>query len=113
MLPPYYTELDVLKFEGERAGDVRDVRVKVRDVEQVDYPAIDEDVTAKTFDDGRVVPHGETFDAVELTNPNQDDVPVRIALIGWAAAEDGDPQQAEWVIPLGDDLVTVPRAAAR
>ena len=108
VLPPYFTEYDVLKFEGERAGEVRNVQVEVREMEQVDYPALDAEVTAEQFDDGRVVPHGKTFDSVELTNPNHDDVPVRVALIGWSMPRKGDPQQAEWVIPLSEETVTVP-----
>jgi hypothetical protein len=109
VLPAYFTDIDVLKFEGERAGQVRDVRVRVEKLEQVDYPAMDEEVSVERFDDGRVVAAGDaTFDAIELTNPNPDDVPVKVALIGWAAAPKGQPQQAEWVIPLSDDVVTVP-----
>jgi hypothetical protein len=109
VLPALYTDYDVLKFEGERATDVRDVRVTVKRLEQVDYPTVYRDVTVERFDDGRVVRAGDaTFDAIELTNTNPNDIPLRIALIGWARAPRGAPQQADWVIPLSDDLVTVP-----
>jgi hypothetical protein len=109
VLPPFYTEIDVLKFEGERAGEVRDVRVKIERLEHVDFPEVDEPVTTERFDDGRSVEsQGDTFDAVELANPNKDAVPVRVVLIGWRAEEDGNPQQADWVIPISDELVTVP-----
>ena len=29
VVPAYFTDIDLLHFEGERAGDVRDVRVRV------------------------------------------------------------------------------------
>jgi hypothetical protein len=109
VIPPFFTDYDVLKFEGERATKVRDVDVTVARLEQVDYPTVYREVTVERFDDGRVVRAGDaTFDAIELTNTNPNDMPLRIALIGWARAPRGAPQQAEWVIPLSDDLVTVP-----
>ena len=109
VLPADFTDYDVLKFEGERATKVRDVDVTVARLEEVDYPTVYREVTVERFDDGRVVRAGDaTFDAIELTNTNPNDLPLRIALIGWARAPRGAPQQAEWVIPLSDNLVTVP-----
>ena len=42
VIPPFFTDYDVLKFEGERASEVRDVRVEIRDLDQVDYPELEE-----------------------------------------------------------------------
>ena len=42
VIPPFFTDYDLLKFEGERANEVRDVRVEIRDLDQVDYPEMEE-----------------------------------------------------------------------
>src|SRR5262249_4645425 len=38
VLPSLYWEGDYLKFEGDRAHDVRRVKVEITDIDQVDYP---------------------------------------------------------------------------
>ena len=45
VIPPFFTDYDVLKFEGDRASLVRDVRVEIRDLDQIDYPEIEEAVS--------------------------------------------------------------------
>ena len=106
MIPPFFTDYDLLKFEGERANEVRDVRVEIRDLEQVDYPEIDEAVTyAALRRRGPRRRRGRPFDAIELRNPNDDDVAVKVALMSWGERPEDDPQQFEWAIPL-DDVVT-------
>ena len=107
VIPPFFTDYDVLKFEGERASEVRDVRVEIRDLDQIDYPEMEKAVTYARFDDGLRVGEDETFDAIELTNPNDDDLAVKVALMSWGERPESDPQQFEWAIPL-DDVYTVP-----
>jgi hypothetical protein len=107
VIPPFFTDYDVLKFEGERAGLVRDVRVKIRDLDQIDYPELDEAVTYQRYDDGLPVDEDQTFDAIDLRNGDDDDVAVKIALMSWGERPKSDPQQFEWAIPL-DDVYTVP-----
>ena len=107
VIPPFFTDYDVLKFEGERAHEVRDVKVVIRDLDQIDYPELEKPVAYARFDDGLRVGEEETFDAIELTNPNDDDLAVKVALMSWGERPDEDPQQFEWAIPL-DDAYTVP-----
>ena len=38
VVPPFFTEYDILKFEGERADEVWDVKVEIDDLKQVDHP---------------------------------------------------------------------------
>ena len=107
VIPPFFTDYDLLKFEGERAHEVRDVRVEIRDLDQVDYPELEEALTYQRYDDGLPVGSDETFDAIELRNGNDDDVVVKVALMSWGERPEEDPQQFEWAIPL-DDTYRVP-----
>jgi len=107
VIPPFFTDYDVLKFEGERAHEVRDVKVVIRDLDQIDYPELEKPVAYARFDDGLRVGEEETFDAIELTNPNDDDLAVKVALMSWGERPDEDPQQFEWAIPL-DEVYRVP-----
>ncbi len=107
VIPPFFTDYDLLKFQGERANEVRDVRVEIRDLDQVDYPELDEAVTYQRYDDGLPVDDEQTFDAIELRNGDDDHVAVKIALMAWGERPESDPQQFEWAIPL-DDVYTVP-----
>ena len=108
VLPSLYTEGDFLKFEGERAGEVRKVRVKILDIDQVKYPEQSEPFTVEKYDDGgRVDKFAEEFDAVEIANPNDDDMKVKLVVIAWLEQKGDDPQQFDWAIPL-EDPVEVP-----
>jgi hypothetical protein len=107
VIPPFFTDYDLLKFEGERASEVRDVRVEIRDLDQIDYPEMQEAVHYQRYDDGRPVEEDATFDAIELSNPNDDDLAVKVALMAWGDRPESDPQQFEWAIPL-DDIYAVP-----
>jgi hypothetical protein len=110
IIPAYYKDWDILKFEGEGAEDVRDVQVEVEKLEQVDYPDmpeggviverfLNEGKPSKDFDD--------PFDSVELRNPNEEDETVKLALFAWRKKQGDAPQQFEWVITNGAP-VTVP-----
>ena len=60
----FMTEYDVLRFEGDRAREVQDVRVRIEDLEQVSYPEYDEYVDVQRYDDGVAVDGDKTFDAM-------------------------------------------------
>ena len=113
VIPPFFTDYDLLKFDGERANEVRDVRVEIRDLEQVDYPELDEAVTYQRYDDGVPVDDEATFDAIDLRNGNDDDVVVKVALMSWGERPEEDPQQFEWAIPLDDTYLSAWPTAAR
>jgi hypothetical protein len=108
VLPSLYTEGDFLKFEGDRAAEVRKVRVKILDIDQVKYPEQAEPFTVTKYDDGgKVDKFAEEFDSVEISNPNEDDMTVKLVVIAWLDAKKGEPQQFDWAIPL-DDKIEVP-----
>ena len=99
VIPPFFTDYDLLKFEGDRANEVRDVRVEIRDLDQIDYPEMEEAIKYERFDDGLPVGDDETFDAIELTNTERRraggqggaDVVGRAARVRSAAVRVGDP----------------------
>jgi hypothetical protein len=108
VLPSLYTEGDFLKFEGDRAKDVRKVRVKILDIDQVKYPEQTEPMDIEKYAEGKKVDKfAEQFDSVELSNPNKDDMTVKLVVIAWLDAKKGDPQQFDWAIPL-ENPVEVP-----
>src|SRR3954447_6856995 len=82
-----FTDFDILHFEGERAGDVRDVRVEITKLRQARYPDMTAEVTVDRFEAGRMVKDFDApFDAIELRNPNGDALPIKVMLIAWARA---------------------------
>lgn len=110
VIPAYYEDFDILKFDGERAGEVRDVRVEIAQLEQVDHPDMPEGgvVVEQYLNEGKPSKEfEEPFDSVELRNPNEDPVPVKLAMIAWQKKRKDKPQQFEWVITNGE-TVTVP-----
>jgi hypothetical protein len=103
-----FTDFDILHFEGARADEVRDVRVRIKDLKQVRYPDMSDEVTVDRYEAGvKVEDFDAPFDTVKLTNPNGDALTMKIVLIGWAKAQKGAPQQYEWAIPI-DPVVKVP-----
>ena len=112
VIPPFFEEYDILKFEGERADEVYDVKVKIGDLEQVDHPSMPEGgvIAERYFNEGKPANEfEEPFDEIELRNPNPDDVTVDIALIAWQdpPKDENAPHQFEWAITAGAP-VTVP-----
>lgn len=108
VIPPEFTDLDVLHFSGDGCRDVADVRVTVNGVQNVGFPdKIKHVVVAERLGGGRVVGPAEVYDSVRLTNPNRREVFVRIALIEYEEPFEDKPQQAVDVRPLGG-LVAVP-----
>ena len=104
VIPPFFTDYDVLKFEGERAREVRDVSVGSSELEQVDYPEHAEDGRRRALR-RRARPSTESTSRStrsSCTNPNDDAVAVEVALMSWDEPPEADPQQFEWAIPLED-----------
>ena len=98
----YFTDFDILHFEGARAGDVRDVRVRITKLKQAKYPEMSKEVTIDRYEGGvKVEDFDEQFDSVQLTNPNGDELSMKVVLIAWRATKKGTPQQFDWSIPIG------------
>src|SRR4051794_32837328 len=97
-----FTDFDILHFEGERAGEVRHARVTITKLKQVRYPDMHEEVTVDRYQSGvKVDDFDAQFDAVKLTNPNGDALPIKVVLVAWRRTQKGEPQQFEWAIPIG------------
>lgn len=109
VIPPKFTDFDILAFHGPGFRDVADVKVDVQQVVQVPSPtAVRGAVLADRIDaGGNVVPPGYGFAYVRLTNTSREAVAVRVALIEYEEPPPGYSQQAVDVRPLGD-LVEVP-----
>ncbi len=95
VVPPGSVELDFLRFEGARARDVEDVRVEVAGVEPVAAPRVAQDVEVQRFDRrGRPVEMADFFDSFRVTNPADDTVAIRVALLEYEEPPPGEAQQA-------------------
>ena len=103
----FMTETEVLRFEGERADEVVDVRVEIEKLEQVSYPDFEKYFDIQRFDDDVPVDGDKTFDALDLSNPNDKTLSMGVALIAWEQSERNGLEQFAWSIPL-DDVYTVP-----
>jgi hypothetical protein len=102
LAPAQQISIDVLSFHGDRAADVADVRVTVRSVIEAPFPVAPDLVEAQALDEaGQPTSKFGPFDAVALTNPNDDAVSVGVVCILWDDPPSGQPQQALAVIPLG------------
>jgi hypothetical protein len=103
----YMTETEVLRFEGERAEDVVDVKVEIEKLEQVDYPEFDDYFKVQRFDDDVAVEQDKPFDTIELSNPNDKPMTMGLVLMAWEEAERNGLEQFAWSIPL-DQVYTLP-----
>lgn len=102
VVPAQATSLDVLVFTGSAAANVADVKVTVRGMAYVAFPAAPEDVEAQPVDNaGQPTSEFDPFDAVVLTNPTSKEVTVGLVCIIWKQPPPGQSQQAERVIPVG------------
>ena len=61
-----------------------------------------DEVTVDRFEGGvKVSDFDQPFDSVQLTNPNGDELSMKVVLIAWRATKKGAPQQFDWSIPIG------------
>jgi hypothetical protein len=101
--------VDVLGFLGDDAAQVTDVRVEVRESQEVDFPAVGSLVVSEPLRaDGTPASYVEPFTHVRLHNANPVDVPARVAVILWAPTTPDAPQQPVLVTDLVEEATLVP-----
>ena len=109
VVPPRTAVVDVLRFEGARARDVEDVRVAVREVDEVDAGTIAEAAVVQRLDRaGRPVEDFEPFHAFRVSNENDVEIDVRVVVIEWEDPPPGESQQAVRVTPVSSLLSIAP-----
>jgi len=102
VISSYFTDFDILHFEGARASEVRDVRVRISKLHQARYPEMSREVTVDRYEGGvKVTDFDQPFDSVQLVNPNGHDLTMKVVLIAWRRTTKGAPQQFDWAIPIG------------
>lgn len=95
VVPADWAVLDVLRFEGPGAREVEDVAVRVSRADEVAIERPSEEPEVQRLAHGRPVEYADLFDSFRLTNPGDAEVKVRVALIEYEDAPEGESQQ--WV----------------
>lgn len=105
LLPAGGTLTEYLRFDGPGSRDVRLVDVQLAAVEEVDHPALDEDVRVVMVDlDQKAVLDPAEFWGIGIANPNPFGVTVRISLVAFEERERDYPRQAVDVVTLQEDV---------
>ncbi len=105
ILPAGGTLTDVLRFDGQGARQVRGVDVELAEAEEVDHPALEEDVKTVMIDlDQKATADPVDFWGIGIVNPNPFGVTMRISLIQLEDRERDNPRQVVDVVTLTDDV---------
>lgn len=105
LLPAGGSLVDVLRFDGLGADQVRFVGVELTAVEEVDHPAIEKPCRAVMIDLAQkaTADTGE-FWGIGLVNPNPFGVTMRVSLVRLEDRRPHIPRQVEEVVTLQDDV---------
>lgn len=105
LLPAGGTLLDVLRFDGQGADQVRGVTVELAAAEEVDHPALEKDVKSVMIDmDQKATADPEDFWGIGLVNPNPFGVTMRISLVELEDPRPGNPRQVLDAVTMQDDV---------
>jgi hypothetical protein len=105
VLPAAGTLLDVLRFDGQGARQVRGVHVELAAAEEIDYPALEQDVKTVMIDlDQKATADPADFWGIGVVNPNPFGVTMRISLVQLEERERDSPQQVADVVTLQEDV---------
>lgn len=105
LLPSGGTLRDVLRFDGQGADQVRGVTVELAAVEEVDHPALEQDVKSVMIDlDQKATAEPADFWGIGLVNPNPFGVTMRVSLVELEDARPGRPRQVVDAVTLQDDV---------
>ncbi|NRQ51237.1 hypothetical protein [Aeromicrobium stalagmiti] len=105
VLPAGGTLLDVLRFDGQGSHLVRGVRVELAAVEEVDHPALEQDVKTVMIDlDQKATADPEDFWGIGVVNPNPFGVTMRVSLVELEDRVRDQPRQVSDVVTLTDDV---------
>lgn len=105
LLPAAGTLREVLRFDGQGADQVAGVQVELTAAEEVDHPALEQDVKAIMIDmDQKATDEPAEFWGIGLVNPNPFGVTMRISLVELEDPRPGRPRQVIDSVTLQDDI---------
>jgi hypothetical protein len=105
LLPANGTLRDILRFDGQGSRLVRGVAVELAAVEELDHPALEQDVRSVMIDlEQRATADPDDFWGIGLVNPNPFGVTVRVSLIELEDRDNGNPRQVVDVVTLQEDV---------
>ncbi|MCL3818195.1 hypothetical protein [Aeromicrobium wangtongii] len=105
VLPAGGTLVDVLRFDGQGARQVRGVEVELAAVEEIDYPALEQDVKTVMIDlEQKATDDPADFWGIGVVNPNPFGVTMRISLVQLEERDRDNPRQVVDVVTLTDDV---------
>jgi hypothetical protein len=105
LLPAGGTLLDVLRFDGQGARQVRGVDVELVAVEEIGLPALEKDVKTVMIDlEQKATADPADFWGIGVVNPNPFGVTVRISLVQLEDRDRDNPRQVVDVVTLQEDV---------
>ncbi len=105
LLPAGGSLRDILRFDGQGNRQVRDVRVELAAVEEVDHPALENPTRSVMIDlEQKATDIPEEFWGIGLVNPNPFGVTVRVSLLEFEERERDFPRQVVDVVTLQEDV---------
>lgn len=107
LLPAGGSLVDVLRFDGQGADQVRHVQVELAEVEEIDHPSPVLPCRSVMIDlEQKATADSDQFWGVGLVNPNPFGVTMRVSLVRLEdePSHRDDPRQVESVVTLTDDV---------
>ena len=105
ILPAGGSLREILRFDGQGAQQVRAVQVELAAVEEIDHPALEQDVKTVMIDlDQKATAEPEDFWGIGVVNPNPFGVTMRISLVALEDRQRDNPRQVVDVVTLQEDV---------
>lgn len=105
ILPAGGSLREVLRFDGQGAQQVRAVEVELAAVDEIDHPALEQDVKTVMIDlDQKATAEPEDFWGIGVVNPNPFGVTIRISLVALEERQRDNPRQVVDVVTLQEDV---------
>ena len=106
LLPANGALVDVLRFDGQGADQVRAVDVELTDVEEIDHPALEQPCRTVMIDlDQKATADPEDFWGIGVVNPNSFGITMRISLVQLEDEPTREtPRQVADVVTLQEDV---------
>jgi len=105
ILPAGGSLREILRFDGQGARLVRAVDVELAAVEEVDHPALEQDVKTVMIDlEQKATADPDDFWGIGIVNPNSFGVTIRISLVALEEPRRDGPRQVNDVVTLQEDV---------
>jgi hypothetical protein len=105
LLPAGGSLRDILRFDGLGSRQVRGVHVELAAIEELDHPALEQDVRSVMIDlEQKATDDPADFWGIGLVNPNPFVVTVRVSLMEFEERERDFPRQVVDVVTLQEDV---------